>query len=252
MDPVTSIIQLEKLLQAQSQFTEVTFEEFEWPEESEEFRFSHCHFLGIGFRDNQFLECHFEDCEFDSCAFDSARLSDCTFHKCKFYNSEKEAGCSFKFASFPGTTFCQSDLSLCNFSRANLYRMEMEQCQGTGMDCSYATTAQNIGPSVTLNSARLADCNFSYADFTGAWLCDAELPENRFSHALFNNANLENTVLVDCDLHGIEAKDVVIRGADLRGAQISGLDIREIDMTGVKINDYQQRVLLEEIGLVVE
>ena len=252
MASVTSGVQLEKLLQHQARFTGVRFEDFEWPEESEALNFFNCHFLNIRFQDDQFLECRFEGCEFYFCTFDSAKLTDCAFHKCKFYHSEKETGCSFKFASFPGTSFTQSDLSLCNFSRANLYRIDMEQCQGRGMDCSYVTTAQSIGSSVTLNSARFVDCNFSYADFTGAWLCESELSENRFSHALFNSANLENAVLVDCDLHGIEAKDVVICGADLRGAQISGLDIRRIDMTGVKINDYQQRVLLEQIGMLID
>ena len=252
VESVTSQVQLEKLTQQQASFTGVTFEDFDWPAESEALRLSDCHFLDIMVTDDQILECHFEDCAFDSCAFDSAQLSDCVFRKCKFYNSEKETGCSFKFAAFPGTIFCHSDLSLCNFSRTNLYRIDMEHCQGTGMDCSYATTEQNIGPSVTLSSARLVDCNFSYADFTGACLREADLSENRFSHALFNNANLESAVLIDCDLHGIEARDLVIRGADLRGAQISGLDIRRIDMTGVKINDFQQRVLLEQIGMVIE
>ena len=246
MAPVTSIKQLEKRLEAQAQFADVTFEHFEWQEESADLTFSHCQFVNITFLGNQFDTCLFEDCKFESCAFDSAKL------KCKFYNAELETGCSFKFTAFPGTSFRQSDLSLCNFSRSNLYRIEMEQCQGTGLDCSYSTVAQDIGSSVTLNSARLVDCNFSYADFTGAWLCEAQLPENRFNHAVFHNANLENAALNDCDLHGIEAKNIVISGADLRGAQISGLDIREIDMTGVRINDYQQQTLLQEIGVVVE
>lgn len=252
MNSISSSTQLEKLLVKQQKFDHLTFEGFEWPDQSEELKFNQCKFAGLVFRDKEILDCEFTDCEFDSCGFDSAKIRDCTFRKCKFYNNEREVGCSFKFASFPGTNFTQCDLSLCNFSRANLYRIEMDQCQATGMDCSYATIAQNIGASVTLNAARLSDCNFSYADFTGAWLCEAELPENRFNHSVFNRANLENAELTDCDLHGIEARDVTLCGADLRGTLISGLDVREVDMNGVKISDYQQRVLLEAIGIIID
>lgn len=249
---VNSAAQLEKLLANQRDFDSVIFENFEWQDDSEALKFVQCEFEDIVFRGSKILECEFTECEFDSCGFDSAKIGDCIFHKCKFYNNEKEAGCSFKFARFPGTTFTHSDLSLCNFSRADLYRIEMDQCQATGMDCSYATNAQSIGTAVTLNAARLSDCNFSYADFTGAFLCDAELPNNRFSHAVFNNANLENAVLTDCDLHGIQARDVTLKGADIRGAMISGLDVRVIDMTGVRVSDYQQRVLLEAIGIIID
>lgn len=252
MHTISSSIELDKRLENQHKFEDLTFAGFDWADQSEELTFNRCKFDSIVFRDKAMLECEFTDCDFDSCGFSSAKLTDCLFHKCKFYNAETEAGCTFSFAAFPGTIFTQSDLSLCNFSRANLYRIEMDQCQATGLDCSYATVAQSISGSVTLNAAKLRDCNFSYADFTGAWLCEAELPENRFSHAVFNGANLENAELTDCDLHGIEARNVTLRGADLRGAQISGLDVREIDMTGTRISDYQQRVLLEAIGIVID
>lgn len=252
MKEINSVEQLESFLAGQEQFGSFAFSEFEWPEESTDYIFKQCTFHQMIFRGTEWQSCEFTDCEFEQCTFDSSKLTDCLFQKCKFYNPELEAACSFKFASFPGTTFRQSDLSLCNFSRSNLYRIVIDQCQATGMDCSYATVSQSIGGSLSLNRARLFDCNFSYADFTGTWLCEAELQENRFSHALFNRANLEGAVLNDCDFHGIEAKGLTIAGADLRGAQISGLDIREIDMTGVRINDYQQRFLLEAIGIEVD
>ncbi len=252
MEPVSSWEELELLLDAKQRFNEVRLKNFEWMEPSESLDFDHCEFQEMVFRDTHWTDIHFSHCEFDRCHFDSAQLTDCVFDHCKFYNREEEAGCSFKFAAFPGTIFKQSDLTMCNFSRTNLYRIEMEQCQATGMDCSYSTSSQSIGGNVVMNSARLCDCNFSYADFTGSSFCEAELHENRFSHALFNRANFEGAEFNDCDLHGIEATDVTIRGADLRGAQISGLDIRQIDMNGVKINDYQQPILLSAIGIEVD
>ena len=252
MKPITACRQFQKPLEQQSSFTSMVFKEFDWTDESEELTFLNCQFRNITFRDSHFIDCHLIKCEFDTCAFDRANLLDCEFDKCKFYNGEQEVGCSFKFAAFPGTVFRHSDISLCNFSHANLYRVEMENCQGPGVDCSYTTSAQTVGPSVMLNNARLRDCNFSYADFTGAYLGEAELSGSRLSHAVLSNVNLESAVLRDCDLQGLDAEGVTIAGADLRGALISGLDVRQIDMTGVRINDYQQQTLLEEIGIVVD
>ncbi len=252
MEPVTDTAGLDDLLARATKIVDTTFSGLDWPERMENGSFTDCRFLSCRFRDVHLTECAFRDCIFDQCSFDSARLTDCLFLKCRFFSSEEESGCSFRFASFPGTCFENCDLSLCNFSRSSLYRIELLGCQASGMDLSHSTTAQSLGASLTVSSARMMNCNFSYADFTGAWLCESEMPDNRFSHAIFHEANLENARLNDCDFHGIEAKAITLAGADLRGASIGGLDIREIDTTGIRIEEWQQRALLERLGILID
>ena len=43
-----------------------------------------------------------------------------------------------------------------------------------------------------------------------------------------------------------------LTGTDLRGSNLHGLNVRDIDMTGVTINELQQTILLETLGIIVE
>ena len=141
---------------------------------------------------------------------------------------------------------------MANFSSANLYRVTLNQCPATGIDLSYASACHQVGNTVMLADAWINDCNMSYADFRGANFNDCDLSSNRLSHSVLDHTSFENALLNDCDFHAVTADGLSTKGADLRDAQITGLDIRTIDMTGVRINDYQQRTLLEAIGLIVD
>ncbi|MBT3708167.1 MAG: pentapeptide repeat-containing protein, partial [Gammaproteobacteria bacterium] len=160
--------------------------------------------------------------------------------------------CSFKFADLTATRFTRCDISMCSFSRSKIYRTELIQCQAQGIDCSHAQAANTVGNTVVLQGAKMHDCNFAYADFSGAELAESELTNNRMSHCLLHRADLSGTQLVDCELHGIDATGITLRGADLRGSDLTGLDVREVDMTEVKINSYQQTMLLETLGMIID
>jgi len=59
-------------------------------------------------------------------------------------------------------------------------------------------------------------------------------------------ANLMNTHFAPSQIDGLS-----IFKADLRNAQIENIDIRQLDFTGVKVNEWQQAVFMESLGVIV-
>jgi fluoroquinolone resistance protein len=256
MKRISQASDLEALLKQTRSLSGIEFAEVNWSgfdaEDLCELQFDHCTFESNSYRDVKFETAQFTDCAFIACGFDSASIKETKFDGCVFYDKETERNCSFKFTQFDDVSFKHCDLTMANFSRANLYRATLSQCPATGIDFSYASACHQVGNTVMLADAWINDCNMSYADFRGANFNDCDLSSNRFSHSVLDHASFENTLLNDSDFHAVTAEGLSIKGADLRDAQISGLDIRAIDMTGVRINDYQQRILLEAIGLIID
>ncbi len=214
--------------------------------------FEGCEFVGGQFSGTPMTRLVFVDCDFTDCRFDSAALEECRFSHCRFYDRDNETGCSFRFVSAPGSCFEQSDLSMCSFERAALHRVQIRDCQAQGASFVQCDVSHLIGGSVRLHEFSMTDSNLAYADFTGAYLAEAELSGNRFSHVIMDRACLRSATLTDCDLHGIEASGLELVDADLRGSQVTGLDIRKIDVSGVRIDQVQQGMLLTAIGMIVD
>jgi|TARA_B110000196_G_scaffold310316_1_gene312987 fluoroquinolone resistance protein len=256
MKRISHTSDLEALLTQTRSLSDIEFAEVNWSrvdaEDLCELHFDHCTFENNSCRDAKFETLELTDCTFITCGFDSASIKETKFNGCVFYDKETERSCSFKFAQFDDVSFKHCDLTMANFSRANLYRVTLNQCPATGIDFSYASTCHQVGNTVMLTDAWINHCNMSYADFRGAKFNDCDLSGNRFSHSVLDHACFENTLLNDSDFHAVTAEGLSIKGADLRDAQISGLDIRAIDMTGVRFNGYQQRILLEAIGLIID
>ena len=98
METVTSIDQLESLLEAKTVFHDICFDELEWTEDLENLSFSNCHFNLVIFTGMDFESINFDNCEFRNCTFDSAKFDSCVFQKCKFYDGANDTGCSFPIA----------------------------------------------------------------------------------------------------------------------------------------------------------
>jgi fluoroquinolone resistance protein len=211
--------------------------------------FTDCGFEQVTFQCEEMSECIFIDCQFRRCNFSSLKFQDCSFKNCQFYDGKTETGCVFKFATVTASQFEHCDLSMANFSRANLYRSGLLHCQAQGADLSQISVESKIGGKISLFELSLSHCNFAYSDFSGAQLQESSITDCRLIHSIFNDANLEGATLTDNELHGMNADRLVLRGADLRGSGLDGLDVREIDMTGVTIDEGQQRVLLEALGI---
>ncbi len=252
MNTISESVDLIAHLRVNASSTECRFQSLSWSdlEGIQDLNFDHCIFEKNEFGDLESLQ--FTDCIFLECSFNSSSIKETLFENTRFYDADTEKGCTFQFAQFDGSTFKGCDLTLANFSRACLYRVTMNQCQATGIDFSHATSSHQVGNTVVLSDAWINDCNCAYANMKGANFCKCDLSDNRFSHSLLDNAVLDNTLLNGCDFHGVESEGLSIKGADLRDAQIGGLDVRRMDMTGVRINDYQQRILLEAIGMIVD
>lgn len=213
--------------------------------------FTDCCFDRVVFQTDEISDCVFIDCQFKNCNFSSTKLKDCGFKNCQLYDSETETGSIFRFANIIACQFERCDLSMADFSRANLYRTELAHCQAQGADFSQVTIESKIGGKISLRDFSASESNLAYSDFTGADLQEASITGCRLIHSVLNEANLEGAILTDNELHAINAERLTLRGADLRGSGLDGLDVREIDMNGVTIDEAQQRVLLEALGITI-
>jgi fluoroquinolone resistance protein len=191
------------------------------------------------------------NCAFMGCSFSSAILRESHFTDCRFYNREEEEGCAFDLADLVAAEFRDCNLSMCDFSRSRMYRTEIIRCQAQGAVFSLVDCTHKVSPSLILGSGTFRDTNFTYCDFTRANLMDCDLSSSRFNHATLDDASLEGSNLMDADLTAIHAHHLTLRGADLRNAMIAGLDLRKIDLTGVRIMEWQQRFLLETVGMTI-
>lgn len=225
-----------------------------WPDDlpcSDQLVLDGCEFCDVTFSGADLEGLNAINCTFDRCNFRSANLRESLFSDCRFYNREEEEGCAFSLADLVAAQFTDCNLAMSDFSRSSMYRIEIIRCQAQGAVFSYVDCTHKVSSSVILSSGTFRDNNFSYCDFTSANLRDCDLSSSRFTHSTLDNASLEGANLMDADLTAIEAEHLSLCDADLRNAMIAGLDLRKIDLTGVKIMEWQQRFLLETIGMTI-
>ena len=121
---------------------------------------------------------------------------------------------------------------------------KFHQCQLTGANFQRASATKIVGNSVELSEAKLTGCNFTYANFSGSNIIkEVDFSSGRIGHARLDGASLSAAILVDCELHSIEADRLRLDHAALRGATLPSLDVRNIDATGVKTNLEQAATL---------
>ncbi len=207
--------------------------------------FHHCDFNGASLAYIQAKGCTFQECNFKDTS-----LKEAVFETCSFFDSDEQKGCYFYAAELVNSRFFQCDLSLANFERADVFGIEISSSKAQGCSFKQANFTNVVSRRKSFSSAFLTDSNFRYADFENCQLISCDLNGSSFINANFFQANLEKCQLINADLTGIQFERLALAGADLRNAQLDNLDIRKIDLQGAKINDWQQSVLLESLGII--
>ena len=217
----------------------------------EERSFVSCEFhqCDFSFASLAFLQA--QSCKFYDCNFKQTNLKEAQFSQCSFYDSERQLGCNFYAATLTNAKFSSSDISLSVFERSSMFGIEIVDCQAQGSSFKMADFSSLIRRNKPFYSAFLNNSNFRYADYSGCHLVKCDLAGSIFTSANFMDANLQESTLCAADLSAIQFDTLSLSGADLRNAQLTGLDIRKLDLQGVKINDWQQSILLESLGVVV-
>ncbi len=209
-----------------------------------------CEFHNCDFSGASLAYIQAKGCTFHECNFKDTSLKEAVFKSCSFFDSDKQKGCYFYAAQLVNSRFFQCDLSLADFERADVFAIEIASSKAQGCSFKQANFTNVISRRKLFCSAFLTDSNFRYADFEGCQLVSCDLNGSSFINASFFQTNLEKCQLINADLTGIQFERLTLVGADLRNAQLDNLDIRKIDLQGAKINDWQQSVLLESLGII--
>ena len=232
-------------------FKDQVFYDLKWSHQSKQemqlidCEFHHCDFSNAALDFMQASGCSFYDCDFKNTG-----LKEAVFEKCNFFDADAQKGCYFYGADLTNSQFLHCDISLAEFERADMFVIEISNSKAQGCSFKQANFASVVSRRKLLCSAHLTDSHFRYADFEGCQLVGCDLSGSSFVNANFFQSNLEKCQLLSADLTGIQFEGLILSGADLRNAQLDGLDIRKVDLQGVKINDWQQSVLLESLGVV--
>lgn len=159
--------------------------------------------------------CNFAKTSLEGARFTETLLSLCAFAEVKAHGADfgKVRGfkCLFQKADFAGASFREAALHECLFQGTSAAGISL-----AGADLRKFYTD--------------ADTDLSGADFSGADMREASLRMSRFRGADFYKANLENALIVQCDLSrarldGLPASGCRFIKCDLSGADLSGTQL---------------------------
>jgi fluoroquinolone resistance protein len=244
---------LDRILATTQILNNLSIQSCRWPDDPDTagpLTLNDCELVDVTFSGADLEGTEANSCDFSRSKLRSTNLRESRFTDCRFYTGEGQE-CAFGLADLVAAEFKDCNLSMCDFSRSHLYRTEMIRSQAQGAVFTYVDCSHRVSPAMVLSSGVFRDSNFSYCDFTGANFKDCDLSGSRFSHSTLDDASFEGANLMDADLTSIEAHHLTLCDADLRNAKFVGLDLRNIDLTGVKIMEWQQRLLLETIGMII-
>ncbi|MBY7877694.1 Qnr family pentapeptide repeat protein [Vibrio fluvialis] len=193
----------------------------------------------------------FNNCCFYQCNFSRADLRDAKFINCSFIEKSDVEGCNFAYADLRDASFQHCRLAMAHFSGADCFGIELRDCDLKGANFSRARFVNQVSNYMYFCSAYITGCNLSYANLERQCLEKCDLFENRWI-----GANLHGVSFKESDLsRGSFSEDcweqARFQGCDLTHIELTGLDPRRVDLTGVKICDWQQEQLLEELGVIV-
>jgi fluoroquinolone resistance protein len=194
----------------------------------------------------------FLDCRLSGASFRSADLGGARFEGCRAWEPDSPEGADFTYANLREASFVRCDLSMAVLSRCQAYDLTLLDCQAQGADFSQMDTRLPVATRTPLVACRLRGCNLAYADLSRVDLSGADLTGSRLIEALLDDCCLRDATLVDCDLHNLSGRAMVLAGADLRGAVFNNLDPRVIDLRGVRITPAQVAMLVEPLGVVID
>ena len=198
--------------------------------------------------------------------FSAARMELTTLGECDCTGAVFETAeiklCNFTKAELTGTNFRQSLLSLSAFSEttatgADFEKIRAFKCLFQKADLAGANFKKAVLNECLFQGASAAglslvgadlrkfytdmDTDLSGADFSGADMREASLRMSRFCGSEFYNANLENALIVQCDLSharldGLHAPGCRFIKCDLTGADMSGTQLMNGALRKCRVN----------------
>ncbi|WP_341206811.1 Qnr family pentapeptide repeat protein [uncultured Psychrosphaera sp.] len=196
-------------------------------------------------------ESTFENCHFYHCDFSHADLRDATFINCKFIESGDSLGCQFKYADMRDVSFNSCKLGMANFLGANGFGAEFRECDLQGASFVKTSFVNQISRQSYFCSVYITGCNLAYTDFERQCIEKCDLFENRWTGANLQNASFKGSDLSRGVFSPDSWRQFNMEYCDLTNCELNGLDIRRINLNGVKICDWQQEQLFEQLGVIV-
>jgi len=193
----------------------------------------------------------FENCEFYQCDFSHADLSDAKFINCKFIESGDSMGCQFKYADLREASFKSCKLGMANFMGANAFGAEFRECDLQGASFVKTSFVNQISRQSYFCSVYITGCNLAYTDFERQCIEKCDLFENRWTGANLQNASFKGSDLSRGAFSPDSWQQFSMEYCDLTNCELEGLDVRRINLNGVKICDWQQEQLVEQLGIIV-
>ncbi|PCI54754.1 MAG: fluoroquinolone resistance protein [Gammaproteobacteria bacterium] len=208
-------------------------------------------FIKHNFSKKDLAELHFEQCEFFECNFNRADLTNTKFIECKFIKQGGLEGCNFDYANLNDASFKHCKISMSSFIGANCLGVEFRYCDLKGADFAKAHFENQISRQSYFCSAYITNCNLSYVNFSGARIEKCDLFENKWIGANLQGASLKGSDLSRSEFSEDVWEQFQMQGCDLTHIELNGLDIRRVGLDGVKICNWQQEQLLEDLGLII-
>ncbi|WP_150099423.1 Qnr family pentapeptide repeat protein [Shewanella frigidimarina] len=196
-------------------------------------------------------ETTFENCHFYHCDFSRADLRDATFINCKFIEAGDSIGCQFKYADLRDASFKHCKLGMANFQGANGFGAEFRECDLQGASFLKTSFVNQISHKSYFCLVYITGCNLSYTDFEKQCIEKCDLFENRWTGANLQKASFKGSDLSRGEFSSNNWQQFDMQYCDLSHCELTGLDPRRVNLTGVKICDWQQEQLLEQLGVIV-
>lgn len=119
------------------------------------------------------------------------------------------------------------DFSHLRFSTYRFPKKDMQRCDFSSCNLSWAILKDARMGGTTLVEANLWGADIERAEFWGAKLTKADLRDSRARGVNLRAANLDDSLLQGCDLRGAD-----LRGASLKGATLGVLEVKNLTFKG--------------------
>lgn len=149
--------------------------------------------------------------------FNYSILAKCNFTQADMFhfnaNDSKFTESDFRGANMFGMVAQRANLRNCNFTNGLMKDVEFPEADLTGSKAIQVVLFRAV-----LSGAKMDSCDFSYSDFTGAWLDDGSFVNSRFINTNFAGAHLKNTNFTGANLEGCNFIGARFENTDFTGA----------------------------------
>lgn len=159
-------------------------------------------------------------------------------------------GCNFAYAKLNDASFKQCNLSMANFDGASAFGAEFRHCMLKGASFVRTLFANYITHNTYFCSLYMTQCDLSYANLENQKLEKCDLYENRWRGANLHGVSFEGSDLSRGEFSQEQWPQANWKSCNLSHIELDGLDIRRVSLQGAMICQWQQEMLLEQLGII--